>query len=123
MIENQKDVLRTKELRKAKVFIDGKSWISFAGHVYLKGKDASRAHDIVFDAESSCGICGKRMAPGRGDLEHIRGGRKLARCWCYHQVLTDGTTCVNIRRTHGMFDPEPCHRAKHGRELRWKTSQ
>jgi hypothetical protein len=120
MIENKEDKALTREYRKRKVFLSPNSWISIAGHVYLAGKDASARRAEVFEAEPFCALCKRLLRAGQGDLEHIRGGRPIARCWCYHQKLADGTFCTNVRRTHGMFDQEPCHRQKHNREVHLK---
>lgn len=118
MIENQKDPVATKAARKAGEISDRNSWISFAGHIYLAGQDRGRLREHVYiDARMICALC-KTFCPNwDGNLEHIRSGRPLVRCDCFHRTLADGTVCTNVQWTHGMRSVKPCHRAKHNREI------
>lgn len=120
MIENLKDIDATKAARKAKE-IHAPSWISNAGHVYLlDGRDTRELRDtVMLHAKFTCAICGERCPRWDGDLDHIRSGRPLVRCWCFFRPLADGTICTNVRWIHGMTSMKPCHRNRHNREVRW----
>jgi hypothetical protein len=119
MIENKKDPGATKQARRSGEIIDPRSYVSIAGHIYLRGKDRSRQRELVFamSPDLLCKICGKRVRSGDGDYDHIRGGSPHHRCDCYARILADGSYCTNVRLVHSMFSKEPCHRQKHGREL------
>lgn len=119
MIENHKDVLATKAARKSKRFQDPRSWISIAGHVYLRGRDRSALREKVFAKQTHCALCYKRLAFGEGDMDHIRGKRKLARCDCWRTKLADGSRHTNVQRVCSMFAPGSCHAEKHHRVLRF----
>lgn len=125
MLENRKDVERTRTARKAKVFVDRRSYFSNSGHVFLAGQDRSAQRAIVFADNvargGKCDLCGKQLLPGEGDYEHIVGGRKHVRCDCFNQALNDGTVHTNVRRTCSMFAPNSCHAAKHHRVLQWRN--
>lgn len=124
MIEFHTDKERTKTARKAKLFVDRRSRYTISGHVFLKGDDVGPVREKVFQDNRArggkCDICGKKLLQHEGDLEHIKGGRKLVRCFCYHQVLNDGTVCTNLRRSCSMRRPGSCHQQKHGRILKWR---
>ena len=123
MIENHTDRERTKEARKCKLFKDRRSRYTLSGHVFLYGTDKEVIRAAVFrdniNRGGKCDICGKQLASWDGDLEHIAGGRKNARCDCYHTVLADGTVHTNLRRSCSMFAKGSCHARKHGRILQW----
>src|SRR5277367_2720927 len=121
MLENHKD----KEATKAAGFQDKRSWISIAGHQYLRGKDRSALRHAVFDFfKGKCCICGRATGEDNGDMEHEVGGRPLARCDCFHTRLANGVHHTNVRWICGMFGLSPCHRKKHNREpqLKWLKS-
>lgn len=107
---------RTKALRRMQIFRSRDSYVTFAGHVYLAGIDMGELRRLVFSVEKTCGICGQQLPPGAGDLEHKVGGLGPQRCDCFRTRLADGSRHSNVRRTHGMFDVEDCHRKKHHRE-------
>lgn len=119
MIENYKDILATKAAWKAKCFRDRRSWISIAGHVYLRGQDCSALRVKVFSAQGRCQICHEPLADGEGDMDHIEGKRKLARCDCWRIKLADGSRHTNVQRVCSMFAPGSCHAEKHHRVLRF----
>ena len=115
MIENQRDEQRTLELRKLGIFEDRRSWISFAGHVYLQGYDRSRLRALVReDADGICYVC-KNKARFDGDMDHIEGGLGPQRCDCYHTKLANGKKHTNVGWIHGMFSRKACHQKKHHR--------
>lgn len=120
MIENQKDVAATKLARKEKR-IHAPSWISIAGHVYLEDADDKRRVRIavMLEAKFICALCQKYCSACDGDVDHVRSGRPVVRCWCFGQTLADGTACTNLRWVHGMFSVHPCHRNRHNREIKW----
>lgn len=120
MLENHKDKIATKLARKAKE-IHAPSWISFAGHLYLEdATDKRKARDAVMEREKLiCALCRKYCSASDGDVDHIKSGRPLVRCWCYGRTLADGTVCRNLRWVHGMFSIHPCHRNRHSREIQW----
>jgi hypothetical protein len=120
MIENKKDPEATRLARKAGE-IHAPSWISFAGHVYLENSADKQALRLTVMAchRCVCAICKEYCGWFDGDLDHIRGGRKFARCWCFLRRLSDGTKCTNVQWVHGMFSAKPCHRQKHNREVKW----
>jgi hypothetical protein len=117
MIENQRDKTTTMKLRRLKVFDDPRSFVSISGHRYLEGWDRTMLRERVFAEQKRCAICNEALAPGQGDLEHIKGGNGPQRCDCYRTQLADGTWHTNVQRTHSMRDPlHNCHRKKHHRE-------
>ena len=123
MLENQTDLERTKLARRHKVLHDRRSRYTLAGHVFLYGRDKELIRAAVFrdniNRGGKCDICGKQLAHWDGDLEHKNGGRKNARCDCYHQVLNDGNICSNLQRSCSMFARGSCHAKKHGRIIQW----
>lgn len=120
MIDNQKDPKATKLLRSRKEFLDGDSWISFAGHVYKRGQDRSLLRVVVaIEAQFQCAICGEPCPLFDGDLEHVKGGTKIARCDCFHTELAEGSKHTNVQWVHSMRSIHPCHRNKHNREIKW----
>lgn len=120
MIENKKDREATKAARKAGE-IHAPSWISYAGHVYLEGRDCGELRArVMHDAVNKCYICGEYCPSWDGDLEHFKSGRPVVRCWCYHRRLTTGEICTNVGWVHSMFSrSHACHRKKHNREVSW----
>lgn len=127
MIENHPDRERTALARREGVFTDRRSYYSIAGHVYLRGVDRSALRFKVFAENHArggrCAICGEALALWEGDLEHIEGGRKHARCDCWHTVLADGTVHTNVRRSCSMFARDSCHAKKHHRVLEWRPKE
>lgn len=124
MIEHKPDKVATKAARKAKVLIDRGSYISYAGHLYLRGQDRGIArHNTAFAAKYICAICGTECPIWDGDYEHIKSGRPVARCDCNGRILPDGTICTNVQWVHGMFSRKSCHRKKHNREVMWTRRQ
>jgi len=119
MLEHRKDPIATKAARQAKQLVEYKSFISFAGHVYLTGKDRSRRRDEVFSAQKACQICGKALFGNRGEMNHKEHGRPVARCDCFFTPLADGTICTNLERVCGRFDDPPCHTVADNHDLRW----
>jgi hypothetical protein len=118
MIANQMDRAATTKLRRLKIFDDPRSYVSISGHVYLEGWDRTMLRERVFAEQKACALCLKPLAPGQGDLEHIKGGLGPQRCDCYRTRLADGTRHTNVQRTHSMRDPmHNCHRVKHHREV------
>jgi hypothetical protein len=126
VIENHPDKAATKLARKAKE-IHAPSWISIAGHVYLESAlDLGPLRESVLRFQKNqCAICKKYLLMSDMDLEHIQGGRPLARCACFFRRLADGSVHTNVQAVHGMFSKEPCHRKKHNREvmLKWIPPQ
>ncbi len=120
MIENKIDKEATKLARKRHE-IRAPSWISIAGHVYLENAEDKKALRLIVSsyARFHCAICKSPCPIWDGDLDHIKGGRPLTRCWCFHQELPDGRVCTNLRWVHGMWSSKPCHRDKHNREVKW----
>lgn len=120
MIENRKDVAATKAARKAGE-IHAPSWISIAGHCYLVDADDKRRVRVavMMEAKFVCALCKTYCSACDGDVDHVRSGRPLVRCWCFGRTLADGTVCTNLRWIHGMFSLKPCHRDRHNREVKW----
>lgn len=120
MIENHKDVAATKAARKAKI-IRAPSWISVAGHLYLEHPDDKRRArlEVQLEAKFTCALCKTYCSACDGDVDHVKSGRPLVRCWCFGRTLADGTVCTNLRWIHGMFSLKPCHRDRHNREVKW----
>ena len=120
MIENKKDAEATKAARKAHI-INAPSWISIAGHVYLESAEDKRVLrlNLMAAQRNICAICNTYCSSADGDLDHIKSGRPVARCWCYFQTLANGKLCTNVRFIHGMFSTKPCHRDRHNREPKW----
>lgn len=119
MIENKPDKEATKALRKAGVFQEYKSFVSYAGHIYLVGKDRSRRREQVFEAQKHCQLCKKELRGNDGEMDHKAGGRPVARCDCWRTRLADGTMHTNVQRVCSQFSREWCHLKKHHRDLRW----
>lgn len=121
MIQNQKDRDATKAARKAKE-IHAPSWISIAGHVYLEDADDKRRvrMAVMLEAKFICALCHKYCSASDGDVDHVKSGRPVVRCWCFGRMLVDGTVCRNLRWVHGMFSVHPCHRQRHNREVKLK---
>jgi hypothetical protein len=121
MIENKKDREATKALRREGKIVEYGSYVSYAGHLYLTGKDRSALRQRVMqEAHNKCAICGEPCPGWDGDLEHIVGGRPVARCDCFNQQLANGKIHTNVQWVHGMFSrSHACHRNKHNREPRW----
>jgi len=120
MIANQKDKQATKAAWKRADFLDQRSYITMAGHVFLFGQDVSQMRvQVALDAMFKCAICGEYASLYFGNLEHIASGRKMNRCFCYKRTLADGTVHTNLRWTHGMFSHYSCHRDIHNREVKW----
>jgi len=117
-IENKRDREATKAARKAGT-IHAPSWLSYAGHVYLRGPDASAMREKVFAKQRRCQICWAMPSDELSELDHVRGGTKVRRCWCWRQRLSDGTRCTNLQRVCGRFSSGNCHQKKHHREILW----
>jgi hypothetical protein len=122
LLENQIDRTRTKDARKAGILHDRRSFYTFAGHVFLRGEDRSAVrvkvfYDNITMRGGRCELCDKRMPTWDGEMDHIEGGRKNARCDCWRTVLNDGTTHSNLRRVC-----HDCHIKRHGRILLWKIT-
>lgn len=125
MIENHKDKAATKLARKTGE-IHAPSWISIAGHVYLEcGEDLRRLRwEVLRSQQHKCAICEEYLAEWDMDLDHIQGGRPLARCDCFNRFIggLDGAVHTNVQAIHGMFSKRPCHRNKHNREVKWNST-
>ena len=119
-IENKKDRDVTKAARKAGE-IHAPSWISYAGHVYLENSEDKGALRLLvaLRAGYKCALCGEYCPMWDGDLDHIKSGRPVVRCWCYFRLLPNGDICTNLRWVHSMFSTKPCHRKRHNREPLW----
>lgn len=117
MIENHKDIDRTRHAKALGIFLDPRSYYNIAGHVFLRGKDRSRQRLRAWiKAKSICAICGRSVHSFDADYDHQVGGSKHRRCDCLDQELNNGEMHTNVRMVHGMFSKEPCHRQKHHRE-------
>ena len=116
MIANHKDVERTKLLRRAGIFRSRKSYVSIAGHYYLRGEDRSLQRErLVREQGLRCAICKQPVAAWDADMDHIRGGNKYARCDCLGVTLAGGSRCTNLQIVHGMRSKRGCHARKHHR--------
>lgn len=121
MIENHKDVERTKAARKSGEFLERGSYYNLAGHVFLRGRDRMRQRWKVFaSSKGKCAICEERCDEHQGDYDHVKGGRKHARCDCFHLELNDGTHHTNVQWVHAMELQDSCHKTKHHRDLVFK---
>jgi hypothetical protein len=122
VIENKPDREATKAARKARE-IHSPSWISYAGHVYLESALDKKAlrDQVMRQAKYICALCGEYCPSWDGDLDHIKSGRPVVRCWCFFRPLPDGTICTNARWVHSMFSVKPCHRNRHNREVKWRS--
>lgn len=120
-IENKCDREATKALRRTGKIEEYGSYVSYAGHIYLTGKDRSKLRErVMHDAHNICALCGEHASDWDGNLEHIIGGRPVARCDCFHQQLADGTIHTNVQWTHSMTSyTHACHRKKHNREVKF----
>ena len=103
-----------KEATKQAQFLDKRSYVGnriFAhpgtNHqcVYLFGKDASlRRHYVVLLQGGKCKCCGQSCIAGSSELDHIVGGSKVNRCWCFENL---------------QYLCRECHTKKHGRYPRF----
>jgi hypothetical protein len=124
VLANHKDEVATAEAYRTKKFSDRKkrSYISIAGHEFLRGVDRSQRREEVFQfARGLCAHCGKYRSEhgGYGDMNHTNGNTPKTRCDCFGTVLADGTVCTGVEWICGMRLPygESCHRQEHRREV------
>lgn len=119
MIENHKDVEATKAARRAGEISDPRSYISIAGHIYLRGQDRSRLRELVYvDAKGFCAVCRAFRHRSQGDMDHIQGGRKHIRCDCWDRKLANGAICRNVRWICSIrLYERGCHAKKHHRTI------
>lgn len=118
VIENKKDLARTRYARRHGEFEDPRSYYNIAGHVFLRGVDRSQRRRQVFEFfKMICQVCGKHVKWHEADYDHMIGGSKHRRCDCWNTLLADGSLHSNVQLVHGMFSKEPCHRRKHHRVI------
>jgi hypothetical protein len=119
MIQNKRDKELTKLARRAGL-MHHPSYISYAGHWYLIGKDKGLLRDrVMADAKNICAVCGQYCSEFDGNMHHLASGSRVRRCDCYHTMLVDGTEHTNVVWICGMFAPRDCHRKAHNREVQW----
>lgn len=99
-------------------FEEPNSYVHLSGrHIYV-GSDAAKARASAYAKWVAggrlCGICGQRVV-GEPDWDHIipKGP---------HGCDRDDHP-RNRQFVHSMFGPEPCHREKHNREVRWSKRE
>ncbi len=111
----RRDEAATKAARRAKRFVDRRSWIGIRhnGDMYLRlhGNDKTAQRERLHALwDGNCYLCGQPVAHGDEDLEHMislgRGG---------------DDSDANLDFCHGMFSKFPCHRAKGNREVKWSV--
>lgn len=118
MHEHRKDVDRTKALRSLRIFTDPRSYVSNAGHIFLRGEDRSEQRErLIREQGLLCALCGQPMQAWEAEMDHIAGGRKHLRCDCLRTRLADGSRHTNLRMVHGRFSKSQCHAIKHRRLL------
>lgn len=93
-------VLRRDPEATAKAeFNDPRSYISFDGHQYLFGLDATLMRDKICERDKAkCHYCGVSVGWAYGELHHLVGGRGRQRTW-------DDDNLV--------WACGPCHRKQH----------
>lgn len=110
----RRDDAATRAARKAKRFVDRRSWIGVRsnGDMYLRlhGRDKEAQRERLFALwDGNCYLCGQPVARGDEDLEHMiplgRGG---------------DDSDINQDFCHSMFSKFPCHRNKTAREVQLK---
>lgn len=106
---------RDVEATKSANFTDHRSKICLNGNHFYYGRDATRAYNLAYALWAAlgriCAIC-KRPVRGKPDWEHkVPKGSKGYRRDDHPR---------NRQFTHSMRAKEPCHRAKHNREVRLK---
>jgi|SRR5690242_1849926 len=100
MLQHHRDDVATRE----KGYEDPRSFVSYAGHEYLSGKDVGKRRKEVRKRDGNrCVRCGEYVTEDQMEMDHIQGGIGPQRCWCLHNLQT---LC------------HECHTKKHGRTVR-----
>lgn len=96
---------RDPETTRLRMYLNSKSYVSFAGHEYLFGEDVSLRRAEIFKRDKGkCYRCGAYYGWDYGHMDHVEGGLGPQRCDCPHNL---------------QWACPKCHSKKHNREPRW----